>query len=571
MRGAVGSQLGSGSLSDGCHHRPIGSAADGATTSLTYDLTGRKTQMTDPDMGTWYYGYDDLGNLKHQIDAVKPNNLWRATCFYYDGHNRLRGKTYPTGIASPTSYSCPADPGVYPIRYSYDAYNGSTQFGLGRRTAMSDTAGSAAWVYDQRGRVISETKVISGTGGGAFVSQWGYDSADRIQSQTYPGGSAGQLGEQVNYTYNPRGLLKTIIGASVYVSNTWYNPAGQVTDRMLGSAAGVRQNYSYSQANNFRLTTLKSGAGPGYDTQQNLSYAYDAAGNVRAITDTATLWGGQQVQSFGYYNNALNQVWTAQAVGGAGSYPLKVYEYNPAGNLTQFEGTPVAYNDAAHRHAATHVGGAQRYWYDANGNVITRTVSGVTLTLAYDAENRLISVGGTVTEAHTYDGDGVRVKAVVSGTTSVFVGAYYEMQGSITKTYYYAGAVRVAERNGGVLHWLLTDHLGGTHVTLRADGTFSTTLRYMPYGYTRYNPGGQITTLRLRSGQAVPLHRAAVGQRDGVVLVQLTVVRSPHRPLHPGGYHRAAAGQSAGAEQVLLCSEFTAEVHGSHRPCLARG
>ena len=164
MRGAVGSQLGSGSLSDGCHHRPIGSAADGATTSLTYDLTGRKTQMTDPDMGTWYYGYEDLGNLKHQIDAVKPNNLWRATCFYYDGHNRLRGKTYPTGIASPTSYSCPADPGVYPIRYSYDAYNGSTQFGLGRRTAMSDTAGSAAWVYDQRGREISETKVISGTG-----------------------------------------------------------------------------------------------------------------------------------------------------------------------------------------------------------------------------------------------------------------------------------------------------------------------------------------------------------------------------------------------------------------------
>jgi len=375
----------------------------GATTTITYDLAGRKTAMSDPDMGPWYYGYDDLGHLKHQIDAVKPNNLWRAVCFYYDGHSRLKDKTYPTGIASPTSYSCPADPGVYPIRYSYDAYNGSTQFGLGRRTAMSDTA---------------------------------------------------------------------------------------------GSAAGVRQNYNYSQAYNFRLTTLKSGAGPGYDTQQNLSYAYDAAGNVRAITDTATLWGGQQVQSFSYYNNALNQVWTAQATGGAGSYPLKVYEYNPAGNLTQFEGTLVAYNDAAHRHAATHVGGAQRYWYDANGDVITRTVSGVTLTLAYDAENRLISVGGTVTEAHTYDGDGVRVKAVVSGTTSVFVGAYYEVQGSITKTYYYAGAVRVAERNGGVLHWLLSDHLGSTNVTLRADGTFSTTLRYMPFGYTRYNPGSQITTYR---------------------------------------------------------------------------
>jgi YD repeat-containing protein len=39
-------------------------ARGGATTSLTYDQGGRKTQMTDPDMGTWSYDYDPLGNLK---------------------------------------------------------------------------------------------------------------------------------------------------------------------------------------------------------------------------------------------------------------------------------------------------------------------------------------------------------------------------------------------------------------------------------------------------------------------------------------------------------------------------
>ena len=71
----------------------------GATTVITYDNVGRKTQMSDPDMGTWYYGYDDLGNLKHQIDAVKPGGNWRATCFYYDGHNRLKGR--PTRPAAP--------------------------------------------------------------------------------------------------------------------------------------------------------------------------------------------------------------------------------------------------------------------------------------------------------------------------------------------------------------------------------------------------------------------------------------------------------------------------------------
>ncbi|MEW5869815.1 MAG: RHS repeat domain-containing protein [Chloroflexota bacterium] len=33
------------------------------TTSLSYNYAGRKTQMIDPDMGTWQYGYDTLGNL----------------------------------------------------------------------------------------------------------------------------------------------------------------------------------------------------------------------------------------------------------------------------------------------------------------------------------------------------------------------------------------------------------------------------------------------------------------------------------------------------------------------------
>ena len=70
------------------------------------------------------------------------------------------------------------------------------------------------------------------------------------------------------------------------------------------------------------------------------------------------------------------------------------------------------------------------------------------------------------------------------------------MTGGVTKTYYYAGNVRVAERNGGTSYYLLTDHLGGTNVTVTASGVYSTELRYYPYGGARYNPGGQITTFR---------------------------------------------------------------------------
>ena len=44
---------------------------------------------------------------------------------------------------------------------------------------------------------------------------------------------------------------------------------------------------------------------------------------------------------------------------------------------------------------------------DANGNQTTRTINGVTVTLAYDAEGHLVSVTGQgINAAFTYDGGG---------------------------------------------------------------------------------------------------------------------------------------------------------------------
>ncbi|MFZ1405296.1 MAG: RHS repeat-associated core domain-containing protein, partial [Anaerolineae bacterium] len=67
------------------------------------------------------------------------------------------------------------------------------------------------------------------------------------------------------------------------------------------------------------------------------------------------------------------------------------------------------------------------------------------------------------------------------------------------KKYYYAGATRVAESSGGVLYYLLTDHLGSTALTLNSSGNRldpNVELRYYPYGGVRYNPGNQVTTYR---------------------------------------------------------------------------
>ncbi len=66
--------------------------------------------------------------------------------------------------------------------------------GIGQRTGMTDLTGSAAWSYDTRGRLTSETKVV--TNQGSFLTQWGYNQADLQSWIVYPGDNLGNAGEQ---------------------------------------------------------------------------------------------------------------------------------------------------------------------------------------------------------------------------------------------------------------------------------------------------------------------------------------------------------------------------------------
>jgi len=123
---------------------------------------------------------------------------------------------------------------------------------------------------------------------------------------------------------------------------------------------------------------------------------------------------------------------------------------------------------------------------------------------AYDAKNRMISITSSgVSATYVYDGDGKRVKAVVEGMTTVYIGNTYERDNGMTvRKYYYAGAVRVALRTGGNTFYLLNDHLTSTAITTNSSGVRQTELRYFAYGGTRYDAGGQMTLYRY-TGQRV--------------------------------------------------------------------
>lgn len=61
--------------------------AKGNVTRIRYDSLGRKTGMTDPDMGIWSYEYDPNGNLIKQTDAKR-----QTITFHYDALNRLEAR-----------------------------------------------------------------------------------------------------------------------------------------------------------------------------------------------------------------------------------------------------------------------------------------------------------------------------------------------------------------------------------------------------------------------------------------------------------------------------------------------
>ena len=453
--------------------------ADNATTTLTYDLLGRKTAMTDPDMGLWAYTYDAADNLLTQTDA-RSTVLW----FGYDALNRLTEKrlTHSSGQLLAQHYYDEA---------GYGASKGRRTRSVAYVNGVANNTTSAN--YDIRGRVTSTTLNLDGIN---YTTGYSYDAADRAASMTYPGD------EVVNYSYNPRGLLKTVIGASVYVSDTFYNPLAQVTGRFLGASGVVRQAYSYTAAENFRLATLQSGTSPNYTNRQSLSYSYDDGGNVLTISDAAA-YGGNQTQTFTY--DPLDRLSTAQASGGSNGLYNESYVDSANGNLTSKTGVgSYAYGAQAadcpegvlSKPHAVVTAGSYTYCYDQNGNMRRRKLGANTYILTYDAENRLTGMSGGVTSSYVYDGDGNRVKETVAGVTRIFIGNTYEVAAGVVKKYYYAGATRVAENSGGTLYYLLTDHLGSTAVTTDSAGNRVTELRYYPYGDSRYNPGSQITTYR---------------------------------------------------------------------------
>jgi RHS repeat-associated protein len=399
-------------------------------TTMTYDTLGRKTGMTDPDMGTWSYAYDANGNMTSQTDAKN-----QTITFTYDALNRVTQKNYPTGT---------------PVVYTYDetfAVNGK-----GRLTTVTDSTGSDKYYYDKHGRVVKNTQTIDATD---YTTETTYDALNRVRTLKYPDG------EIVTNSYGRDGGLNAVNG---YVTYSDFTALGQ--PRTVTYANGVITNFQYNSQNNrlYSITTNSPTQG-----LQNISYAYDNAGNITTLTDHMD---ATNTQTFTY--DHLSRLTQAQST----AYGTLTWEYNQIGNMT-YNSQLGAYTYSTTKPHAVVQAGANVYAYDANGNMSSR--KGVAITWNYDNKP---SQMGTVQFA--YDHSGARVKKI-GATTTVYVGKLYECTSGVCTKYIFANGKRIASKKGTNTYYYHTDHLGSASVITDQNGNKVQQVYYYPFGKVRSN------------------------------------------------------------------------------------
>lgn len=454
---------------------------------VTYNVRGHRVSIIDPDLGTWIYTNDALGQVANQRDAKL-----QTTSFIYDKLGRMTKRTAPDLVSNWTYDSCTK--------------------GVGQLCQSSTSTGfNQALTYDTLGR-LSQTDTVIDT---LYSQSVTYDPNGRIDTMTYPTGLV------TKNVYNVRGYLHEVRNGDASNALYWQansiDAEGHVLLQTFGNGVTSQQAFN---PNNGRLTTVYTGAG---NSVQNFTYGYDLLGNITNRTD-----GNQSLtETFGY--DLLNRLTSATVNSGGAGIVTDTYGYNDLGNVTSRSdlGTytyPASGASSVRPHAVTVIdlpdGSKRQYGYDTNGNMTTEIVrdaaSNVVLSagrkFTYTSFNLPSSItapygGGTNAKTSTfaYGPDLQRVRQIsnVDGTTIYLNpdnnGAlYYEKDVKPTSDVEhrhfitaYGSVVALVKQTsaGSAVSYLHRDNLGSTTTVTDTLGNAVERLAYEPFGKRRFPDG----------------------------------------------------------------------------------
>jgi RHS repeat-associated protein len=386
--------------------------------------------------GQTTFGYDGNGNLLTVTDA-----RGNTTSHTYDSMDRLSTRTDPLNRQEFYQY----DPNGNPTQFT-DRKNQVSTFaydGLNRRTRATYADGTfTEFAYDGAGRVLTATDSVTGT-----ITEE-YDLLDRLLRETTPQGTIqyayDALGRRtimtvngqppVSYGYDAASRLTQILQAPLNPVTLQYDAAGRRTLLILPN--GVSTAYDYDLASRLTQLTYTGPSGP----LGNLTYQYDASGN---------------------------------RVGVGGSFARTLLP----------EAVPGSAYDAANQQLAL---GEKAMAYDQNGNLVTLAETGSTITVVWDARNRLVALSGpAVSGASSYDARGRRVRKETNGAATIY---QYDGQDIVTETLagsstgYLHGPQPDEPLVRGTSEFYLRDALGSTLALSDPTGSLTTRYTYEPFG-----------------------------------------------------------------------------------------
>jgi RHS repeat-associated protein len=453
----------------------------GGTTNYTYNAAGDLLSVVDNNNNTTSMAYDTLGRKKTMTDP--DMGYWQYTS--YDGNGNLLTQidakiqtitfTYDKLNRVLTKTYSTSDPSV---TYAYDS--GTNGKGL----LYSVTNSNATTVndsYDAMGRVKSVTKTITGDSS-SRNTLYTYDLSGKVLTTTYPGGYI-----VTNSYYAGANLLYRVTGSDsvIYAAISNYQPAGKIGTMVQGNGSTTTYTYNDYTTRLAGISTVSAGS-----TVQNRSFTYTDAGDISRIVDSTA------GVTYNYTYDELHRLHTETNNGGYGA--LTMGYYDALGNITSktvgSSTLTYAYNNSTHKHAVSAING-YTFSYDANGNMtsgydFTTPSSPVARTMTWNADNMPSTItSGSTTATFLYDGTGTRAKKTVGSTTTYYIGDHYERKGGVAYKYIFAGNLRVAQIAGSTVSYFHKDHLGSSSVMTNSSGTQIESTNYEPFGGMRAHSG----------------------------------------------------------------------------------
>lgn len=426
-----------------------------------FDRLDRRYDQARPDR-TWEYEYDDVGNLRRQVDPDAGERV-----YVYSARGELRAELDPATLDKRHTWErdrlgrltteSDVEDGV--VTYEWDVERKGL---LWRATREKDRV-VETYRYDDLLRLEGITTEISER---AYDVQWSYDERGRVETLWYPDDALA-----LRHVYDEStGLLERLQDENgrLLWRVTRRDASQRALDTELGNGIATFREYHPETG---RLRRIETSGPRGF--VQDLAFDHDAAGNVIERRDSVL---GEHFRFTYDLEDRIDQVLRDGAV-------VEDFDYDAAGNLLRTRERSFEVQDL-HRLDGVSYDDRGRVRETRDGESIEWTSFDLPRSVSYPAASA----------RYLYTASGARAQQSGNGSITDYVNGIFERRRSdssydkgVGVARIYADGELVAERH--VDAWSSTrtlyvhsDQIGNVDAVTDDDGRVVERFRYQPFG-----------------------------------------------------------------------------------------